>query len=395
MEYTESHLEQSVNSTDIYDQWMALKAGLKLERFVHDVSYTNRAEAAKQGYGLDLLSNDPHTYVQGAVREYLAQHELTLEEWTKENPDKCVYPRMKKELRDTGLQVSEITLLTADEVEKYATVIPKWGESFWIQPGSRAVYGDYHAFTAGPRLDRSPSSVSAEHNLSEIRPALRMKNLMGVHLNKEDKIDLLGNMWTVLDASQNEVLLLADKSFGRSTFGKTGPYYETSKVKKHLDGWLEWKLGNNERIFTQEDAHRLLAEGDGKNVVIPKEYTIIGAFAFENCVTLESIEIPASVEAIDDFAFYGCDSLKSVIFDDDSLLRAIGPFAFDSCFDLEHIELPMNVDVDHYAFNNCPAEITRAIEKKPSLDARMADAKSRSEAISNSDRTSNREDIEK
>lgn len=250
MEHSESYWEHS------WEQNEALKAGYGLDRFVHDSLYVTRAEVAKQGYGLDLLSNDPHAYVQKAVSEYLTQHETTLEDWIRDNPDKCAYPIMKKQMQDAGLRVGEITLLTTDEAKKYASVIPKVEKAFWVQPGSRPVYSDHHAFTVGPRyLDRA-DSLDVERGLAEVHPALRMKTSRYPKLHKGDKLALLGNEWTVLDVSPKEVLLFSDKSFDSRKFGKAGPYYETSDVKQYLDGWLDWKLGKGEHgaVAVQDNA---------------------------------------------------------------------------------------------------------------------------------------------
>lgn len=237
------HFERLVNSEFVYERNQAIVAGYGLDRLVHDPQNILRAHVAEKGYGLDLLANDPDSSVQNAVHSFLNDHGLSLEEWIQANPEKCVYPLMEKQMRDAGLRVNKITILSADEVKKYASVIPVWEKAFWIQPGSRSVYSDYHAFSAGPHLDLSPSSVPAAHAYEEVRPALRMTCYQKENFHQGDNLSLLGNTWTVLDVTEKEVLLLADKSFGSRSFGKTSPYYETSDIKKQLDGWLKWKLG--------------------------------------------------------------------------------------------------------------------------------------------------------
>ena len=55
--------------------------------------------------------------------------------------------------------------------------------------------------------------------------------------------------------------------------------------------------------------------------------TINGDFeagAFQNCISLTSIEIPASVETIERSAFYNCTALTTVTFEKRSQLKTIG-----------------------------------------------------------------------
>lgn len=75
---------------------------------------------------------------------------------------------------------------------------------------------------------------------------------------------------------------------------------------------------------------------DGKGV-IPDGATGIRRSAFENCTSLQSIEIPDSVTQIGDEAFSGCSSLQSIVIPDS--VTEIGRWAFYNCSSLQSIEI--------------------------------------------------------
>ena len=71
-----------------------------------------------------------------------------------------------------------------------------------------------------------------------------------------------------------------------------------------------------------------------KNSVIPSDgsVTSIGDYAFSDCSSLTSIEIPDSVTSIGSFAFFYCESLTSITIPDS--VTSIGEWAFASCTNL-------------------------------------------------------------
>ncbi len=97
--------------------------------------------------------------------------------------------------------------------------------------------------------------------------------------------------------------------------------------------------------------------GDAKDVVIPEEIdghkvTSIGAWAFENCKFLESIELPDSITSIGNSSFEGCTSLKHV--EMGANVETIKHFAFSECISLEKITIPDSVTyIGDFAFENC------------------------------------------
>jgi len=95
-----------------------------------------------------------------------------------------------------------------------------------------------------------------------------------------------------------------------------------------------------------------------KEVVIEEGCTEIGTYAFANCVNLEKITIPKSVEKIGNkpqmatsFVFVNCYKLKEVSAEG---AIAIGWYAFSHCHALEYVNFPSMTVLYDSAFNDCP-----------------------------------------
>jgi hypothetical protein len=105
----------------------------------------------------------------------------------------------------------------------------------------------------------------------------------------------------------------------------------------------------NSVIVIEESAFK---NTDLVSVDIPNSVTYIGEDAFANCISLESIVIPDSVDEIGIMAFFGCDMLTSVTLSNS--LTAIPESAFDCCLSLESIIIPNSVkSIGPYAFSDC------------------------------------------
>ena len=82
--------------------------------------------------------------------------------------------------------------------------------------------------------------------------------------------------------------------------------------------------------------------------------TTIGDGAFEECVTLSSIDIPDSVTTIGTRAFYNCEAITSISLS--SNLTSISDYTFYMCYRMTSIELPSSItSIGTYAFYNCSA----------------------------------------
>ena len=91
---------------------------------------------------------------------------------------------------------------------------------------------------------------------------------------------------------------------------------------------------------------------DIKTLVIDNGVTSIGELAFDNCKSLTSIEIPASVTTIYYSAFQYCTSLTSIVIANG--VTTIDNGAFSYCTGLTSIEIPASVtSIGYCAFMGC------------------------------------------
>ena len=100
------------------------------------------------------------------------------------------------------------------------------------------------------------------------------------------------------------------------------------------------------------------------SVVIPEGVTTIGWSAFSGCSSLTSVVISGSVTSIGSYAFYGCSLLTSVVFPEG--VTTIGESAFSGCSLLTSVEISgSETTIGGYAFEGCSSlssvEITAGV----------------------------------
>ena len=89
-----------------------------------------------------------------------------------------------------------------------------------------------------------------------------------------------------------------------------------------------------------------------REVVFNEGLEKIGDVSFQNCKSLESINLPSSVTDIGYLAFDRCSALKEVVLSEG--LKKIGEFAFSNCSSLESINLPSTlIKIDNFVFSSC------------------------------------------
>lgn len=91
------------------------------------------------------------------------------------------------------------------------------------------------------------------------------------------------------------------------------------------------------------------------SVVLPESVKKVGKSTFEQCQSLESIDLSGVTELDTENLFTNCHSLKSVILPDN--LTKIGPYMFSNCKSLVSLTIPQSVTViGENAFSQCAIE---------------------------------------
>ena len=89
-----------------------------------------------------------------------------------------------------------------------------------------------------------------------------------------------------------------------------------------------------------------------KTIIIPSNITCIRDYAFYNCSTLDSINLPTSLYTIGNNAFNGCSNLKRICLP--QYLNSIGNYGLANCSSLTSINLPATIRaINSNAFQGC------------------------------------------
>ena len=192
-----------------------------------------------------------------------------------------------------------------------------------LNPSLLNEYGasDRLLFSAADYLDLSKSKI--------------MTALQGLLADEETKILL--SMFLLASAKKN-LSMCSFRLFGVEK-PKEEEVWSTKVTKEDLENAVEDEFG----VKYSKDWKRLLkapSELKGK-YSIRKGVKVIGDWAFSDCNSLTSINIPNSVTTIGDSAFWGCDSLTNINIPNS--VTTIGNWGLGACKSLTSITIPNSV----------------------------------------------------
>lgn len=91
-----------------------------------------------------------------------------------------------------------------------------------------------------------------------------------------------------------------------------------------------------------------------KHITIPDHITTIGTF--RNCIALDTVKLPATLNSLPAYCFASCESLRSIELP--TGITSIPEYGFQNCTSLETLEMPSTVTaIGQYAFSGCYALI--------------------------------------
>ena len=100
------------------------------------------------------------------------------------------------------------------------------------------------------------------------------------------------------------------------------------------------------------DVYLLVYLGNGTEIVLPNNVTIINDRAFSECKSLTSVTLQEGVTIIGNYAFEYCYDLVSIVIPEG--ITTIGDYVFAGCSKIESIIIPNSItSIGSDAFNNC------------------------------------------
>ena len=105
-----------------------------------------------------------------------------------------------------------------------------------------------------------------------------------------------------------------------------------------------------------------------KTVTLPTGITSIPNYAFRNCTALETLSVPSTTKSVGQYAFSGCIVLTGI--DLPLGLQTIGNYAFQNCQAISSIDFPASLtSIGQYAYSGCISLTSIAIEDSATVGA--------------------------
>ena len=102
-----------------------------------------------------------------------------------------------------------------------------------------------------------------------------------------------------------------------------------------------------------------------ESVTLPKDCTVIAAFAFSGCRYLSEVIVPTSLTSIGIMAFSGCTALRELDLSEASELSSVAYAAFSNCTSLEQVSFPDGLTVlGDNLFSGCTALQSAELPKR-------------------------------
>ena len=93
------------------------------------------------------------------------------------------------------------------------------------------------------------------------------------------------------------------------------------------------------------------------SIKLPANLEHLGTNAFFYCMSLETVELPATLKTIEPFAF-SASGLKTIVIPESETLTELPAFMFHQCPNLQEVTIPATVtSIAKNAFNECPENL--------------------------------------
>ena len=187
-------------------------------------------------------------------------------------------------------------------------------------------------------------------------------------INTKDKLEIevaqkLGievNPYDIIDGvliSSNGNLLLMDEKTGTLTIPDTveeigeGAFSNLSGLKTIIIPSTVKRIAMNAFAYNSTLEQVIMQEREKEDGTIEGvEY--IGAYAFQDCENLKTVQMANSVKEIGSLAFYLCEKLQNITLSDN--IKVLKYHTFSDCTSLTKIELPKNLEeIEARAFYKC------------------------------------------